>query len=240
MIGIILDAVLQETKAFIQSEDKGGQVMLKTNFKGIKNIPDKTMPFVLLGLNDAPDTYQFPGGLTMLGWKWSFNSYSYEPDAYVDDNTGYSTGLLYDPIDTIRRHFSIGGLGNGLIFPTGQLTPGIVYQVQLGAITYNGNILAIGTYFTCNDTVTTFTTASAGYCVGTSWLTQAMVNILNDYAFQFTLNGITTADQIDDSGLIMGYKIDFESVALDNKTLFTEQDIILETVTQVDPDEPVS
>lgn len=225
MIGQILNSVLQECKAFLQSEGSGAQTMLKTNFK-LKGTPDRNMPFVLIDLQDAPETFMYPGGLTMCGWKFSMNSYAYEPDSYIDDPTGYSAELLYDPIDTIRRHFSIGPLGNGIVNSTQSLTPGKIYQVGLANIVYNTQTLTPGTYFTCNDTVTTFTTTSGGYCIGTSWMTQGMADIFNEFAFCFTLSGITTAEQIDDSGLLMGYRVDFDSVSLDNATLFTTGTIL--------------
>lgn len=227
MIGKILNAVLQEAKYFLLSENVGAQIILRTNFKSGRVNLDKNIPLILLGLDDAPDTYLFPGGLTMCGWKFSFHSYAYSPDAYQDDNSGYSNELLYDPVDTIRRHFSIGGLGNGLVYQTGELNPGIIYQVQLNSIVYNGNTFKAGTYFTCLDGVTTFTTLN-GYCVGTSWLTQGMVDMFNSYGFQFTLNGISTAENIDDSGLLLGYRIDFESVSLDSATLLTQNNVVLE------------
>lgn len=233
MIGFILNAVIQEAKQFLLSEDVGAQLITRTNFKSGKVNIDKNIPLVLLDLNEAQDSYQLIGGLTMCGWKWSFNSYAYMPDAYNDDPSGYSAELLYDPIDTIRRHFSLGPLGQGLVFETGTLISGKIYQVALGTIIYDGDVFTPGTFFTCNDLVTTFTTSNGGYCIGTSWMTQGMVDVFNQYGFCFTLSGITAAEQIDESGLLLGYGIEFESVSLDGKTLFTEDDIILETITEL-------
>ena len=56
------------------------------------------------------------------------------------------------------------------------------------------------------------------YSEGTGWLTQGMVDIFNNYGFQFTLSGVTTADALNQDGLIMGYKITFYSTAFDNTT----------------------
>lgn len=176
MLGEILQAILDECDALLS--DTGAMVMLKTNFTP-KKLPDNNGTFILLGIEDAPESGQYPGGLTQMDWKSAFNSYAYEPDAYVDDHSGFSTSLL-DFIDRVRQHFSLAGLGR------------------------------IG------------------------WLTPGMTNIYNTYGFQFTLQGLTTADPVDQDGLIMGYKIGFESTSFDNVTQYTEQDITLLTVTQID------
>jgi hypothetical protein len=239
MIGYIQSAILQETKVFLQSIGSG-QTMLKTNFDP-KETPDYNLPLVLVDFQDASDTYQFPGGLTFVGWKIDFDCYNYSPDAYVDDNSDYSTSLIFDPVDTIRRHFSLGALGNGLIYQTGELTVGIVYKVTNGSITYNSTVLANGTYFTAISGFTTFTTTNGGYCIGTSWKTQAMVNIFNSVGFQMTLSGVQRADPIPHStGLVLGYKTTFDSTSLDDHTNFIEDDIELQTITQNTPNEPIS
>lgn len=233
MIGEILNAIILENKALLSGT--GAQTMLKTNFKTSK-LPDTNGNFVLLAIEDAPDTTQFPGGLTMCVWKWSFGSYNWEPDAYVDDDSGYSTSLL-DFIDTIRQHYSLGALGKGVVTQTGTLIVGIVYQVINGTIVYNSNTLQNGTFFVCIDGFTTYTSPNNAYVVGTSWLTQAMVTIFNTYGFQFTLTGITAADAIDQDGLIMGFKIAFDSTAFDQVTQFNQDDVILTTITEILNDE---
>lgn len=229
MTGEILDAVLNEIQALL--EGTGAMVMLKTNFKPGK-APDNTGNFVLLGLPDAEETFQYPGGLTRVDWQWALNSYNYEPDAMHDDKSGYSTSLL-NFIDTVRRHFSIGARGNGVTNSSGTLRDGIIYQVAGGSIVYNNVTLLNGTYFAAADPVLTFTTADGGYVLGTSWLTQGMVTIFNNYGFQFTLSGITAAEPMDEDGIIMGFKIVFSSTALDDQTLFTGEAPLI-SVTQVD------
>lgn len=73
------------------------------------------------------------------------------------------------------------------------------------------------------------------------WLTQAMTDIWNQYGFFLTFSGITGADPIDTEGLLFGFKISFESTALDSVTLFTENDIALQTITQINnPPQPIS
>lgn len=241
MINYIQNAILKETKAYLQSIGSG-QCMLKTNFDP-KETPDYSLPLVLVDFQDASDSYVFPGGLTFMGWKIDFDCYNYSPDSYVDDPTEYSTSLIFDPVDTIRRHFSLGALGNGLIYATDEagLTVGVVYVVALGSITYNSILLTIGTYFTCIDGFTTFTTTNGGYCIGTSWKTQAMVNIFNVFGFQLTLSGVQRADTIPHStGLVLGYKTTFDSTSLDDHTNFIEDDIELQTITQTTPNEPIS
>lgn len=242
MINNILFALLNESKAFL--EGTGGQIMLRTNFKPSK-LPDYTMPLVLLSLDNAEDSFQYPGGLTQMGWKIGFNSYNYEPDAFDDDPSEYSTNLLYFPIDAIRQHFSLGALGNGVVYDTGVLRTGIIYMVENGSITYDAVLLPKGTYFTAIDGQDTFTTTNDGYAIGTSWLTQGMVTIFNDFGFQFTLSGVTAADALEESGIVMGYKISFDTTALDSITTYTKCDRDLETVTQIDnppfsPDDPIS
>lgn len=217
MTGPILNAVMDEIQALL--EGTGAMLMLKTNFKP-GNLPDNTGNFVLLGFDEAEDTFQYPGGLTRVDWHWSLNSYNYEPDAYHDDPTIYSAGLL-NFIDKVRRHFSLGALGNGAVSATGELRPGLIYKVAFGSILYNGNTYNANEYFMAIAGVLTFTTTNGGYVMGTSWLTQGMVTIFNDYGFQFTLGGILNADPVDQDGIIMGFKIVFESTALDNDTLFT-------------------
>lgn len=229
MIGEILNSILLECKALLSGT--GAQTLLKTQFKPSK-LPDTNGNFVLLSLDDAPDTVMYPGGLTRCDWKWSFNSYNWEPDAYVDDESGFSTSLL-NFIDRIRQHFSLGALGKGVIMPNETLSIGVIYQVINGTIIYNSNPLIVGTFFVCVEGATTFTSNNSGYVIGTSWLTQAMVTIFNNYGFQFTLTGITNADALDQDGLIMGFKIGFDSTAFDQVTQFNEDDVILTTVTEL-------
>lgn len=50
------------------------------------------------------------------------------------------------------------------------------------------------------------------------WLTQGMTDILNNYCFKYTLSGIMPADALDQDGLVMGYRIVFDSIAIDNST----------------------
>lgn len=233
MLGEIINSILLETKALLSST--GATVMMKTNFQP-KRLPDNNGNFVLLDLEAAPDTIQFPGGLTRCDWKFGFGSYNYEPDAYVDDESGFSTSLL-DFIDRIRQHFSLGALGKGVAMPNDTLKVGVIYQVINGTIIYDGNPLIAGTFFVCISEALTFTSTNNGYVVGTSWLTQAMVTIFNTYGFQFTLTGITNADALDQDGLIIGFKIGFDSTAFDQVTQFNEDDVIFTTINPILSDE---
>lgn len=124
MIGEILNSVLQEIKTLLKGT--GATVLLKTDFAPKKR-PDYNGTLVMLSLDAAPDSVQYPGGLTRMDWKFDLNTYAWEPDSYVDDDTGYSTGLL-DFIDKIRVHFTanFGNLVNPGTVPyvegTGWLT----------------------------------------------------------------------------------------------------------------------
>lgn len=67
------------------------------------------------------------------------------------------------------------------------------------------------------------------------FLTQGMADILENYGFRFTLSGIMTADALDEAGLVMGYKIIFDSISIDTNTDPIEQSTqVLEHVVQVD------
>lgn len=231
MIGEILQAVLDECDALLSGT--GATVMLKTNFPP-KKIPDNSGNFILLALDDAVTSGQYPGGLTQMDWRWSFNSYSYEPDAYVDDHSGYSTALL-DFIDTIRQHFSSAGLTKPTVVSNNSLFAGKQYTVRNGSISYNNVIYTANQTFVAIENVTQYTIISGEPVIlAYGWLTPGMAEIFTQWGFQFTLTGLTNADPVDEQGLIMGYKIGFDSTALDNTTQYTEQDIILETVTQID------
>lgn len=231
MIGKILHSILQEVKA-LQS-DTGAQCLMKVNFKPSR-LPDYTMPLVILDMEDGNESLQFPGGLSLLTWRFGFSSYNYEPDAYVDDNTPYSTSLLYDPIDKIRRHFSLNPLGKGVFNAGENLTVGIIYQVQGNYVIYNTEVVYAGNYFIAVDGQLTFTSPDIySFVAGTSWLTEGMVEIFNLYGCQFTFMGINTADQIDNENLVMGYKIQFDSTSFDSKTEFTDQSVPLQTITQI-------
>ena len=155
MIGEILDAVLKECRALF--DGTGATVILKTDFRST-NLETYGMPLLLLDIPDGSETGMYLGGNTTTDWQFGFNSYNNEPDAYNDDQTGYSTGLL-DIIDEIRRHFS--------------------FEV---------------------------------------WLTPGMDAIRTKYGFRYNLSGILPADALDASGIVMGYKIMFDSVAIDIDT----------------------
>lgn len=61
-----------------------------------------------------------------------------------------------------------------------------------------------------------------------------MDDILNTYCFKWTLSGIVNADALEADGLIMGYRIVFDSVALDTGTSTTPPGAVLEHADQVD------
>lgn len=170
MIGEIIDSVLKECRALL--DGAGATVILKTDFR-TDNLATYGMPLLLLDIPDGTDTGMYLGGHTRTDWVFGFNSYNNEPDAYNDDTTGYSTGLL-DIIDEIRRHFS--------------------FEV---------------------------------------WLTPGMDQMRDKYGFRYSLSGILPADALDASGLVMGYKILFDSIAIDVDTrAVAESSAVLEHVGQ--------
>ena len=50
------------------------------------------------------------------------------------------------------------------------------------------------------------------------WLTSGFASILSKYGFRFTLSGVMKADAIDQDGLVMGWKIIMDSIAIDTST----------------------
>lgn len=230
MLGKIIQALLDETKGLFSGT--GEQVILRTNFLA-KAIPDNTGTFVLLDCQEGQESVQWSGGLTMCAYNFGFGSYCYEPDAFADeDGTNYSTSLL-GFIDKVRRHFTLGAFGKGITDSTGVLNVGVIYKVATGSVTYNSVLYTESMLFTCLQGITSFTTTNGGFVIGTPWKTQGMVDLYNEFGFQFTLTGIGVADAIEQNGLLMGYKIGLISTALDRHTLFTENDIELITITQV-------
>jgi len=104
MIGEIMQAVIDECKKFY--EGKGGTFILKTDYDSTQ-LTNYTMPLCLFDVVEAPDSYQFIGGATNMGWLFAMNSYNYSPNPTAEDDGGYSSSLL-NVVDDIRRHFSIG------------------------------------------------------------------------------------------------------------------------------------
>lgn len=53
---------------------------------------------------------------------------------------------------------------------------------------------------------------------GNAWLTSSMTTIWQNYGFKVTLNGIGRADPLGKDGLLMGWKVNFDSIALSRNT----------------------
>lgn len=156
MIGEILQAVMDECKEFLK--DQGGTFILKTDYRTSK-LASYAMPLFLFDLVSAPDSDQWLGGATNMGWLFGMNGYNYEPNAHNEDDGGYSSNLI-NFVDDLRTHFS-----------------------------------------------------------KTQFLTQGMADILTKYCFKFTLSGIVPADALPiEDGLVMGYRIVFDSISIDNST----------------------
>lgn len=174
MIGEILEAVRQEALAFMKANadpitgdgatSGAGTVIVETDFNDAKR-ESYSMPLIVLDMVDGHETSQWLGGATRVDWMFGFNSYHYMPDSNIDDESGYSPGLL-NIIDKIRSHFSTG--------------------------------LTLG-----------------------KWLTQGMPDIFNNYCFKFTLMGVTRAKPLRSDGLVMGWRLGFDSIAIDSSTIST-------------------
>jgi hypothetical protein len=213
----IVFALMQECLAI--PDFQVGTVILKTDFD-LTKIDSYSPPFLLLDFVEAGDSGQLIGGVTRMDWIIAMNSYGYAPDTTGDDKTGDSTSLV-KIVDVPRRHFS---KGNQTIFvkPSGTLVVGNNYMVVAGAITYNGNLIQPGTSFIAVSGQTSYTTTAGGYVGCGPWLTYGMWQILVCYGFRFALSGLHPADHLDGDGLIMGYKIMFDSISFDTDTAATQ------------------
>lgn len=188
MIGDILNAILQEIKAFLlqQNENFVGTVILETDYRSDR-VETYPMPLVILDMMDAPEASQYIGGVTRMDWVFGLNSYHYEPDGYVETGESSAPKLL-DIIDKIRQHFVLGFW----------VVPARSDDSQ----------------------------------------PMAMDDLKANYAFKFTLSGLVRAPQLDESGLIMGWRITLDSVSVDDGTdwiLFNQGP--LEHVVQTPPDD---
>lgn len=103
MTGEILNAVLMECKQLLQST--GAMVILKTDFKKPDGGVTYSGNMIMLSMDDAQESFRYPGGLTRMEWNMGFDSYNYEPNTMADDESGYSEQLL-NFVDMIRQHFS--------------------------------------------------------------------------------------------------------------------------------------
>lgn len=147
MIDAILDALVKEAQAFVNSIADGnlgtGQVMLMTNLKN-EEMATYGMPLIILGVPDAPETSLYIGGMKRADWNAFFASYHYMPDPANDDVTGYSAGLQII-IDLITDHFA-AGLVNDLWITQGMrdLFNNYCYEMTLEGITHADDLGADG------------------------------------------------------------------------------------------------
>lgn len=169
MIDEILQAILDEAKAYLASisDDTLGTAMIikKTNIKD-ESKNTYTYPLLMIGVVGGAETSQYCGGTKRQDWMFDFSSYHYAPDADVDDDSGYSTGLL-KIVDLVTNHFA-AGLVNEL------------------------------------------------------WLTAGMTTVFNDFCFSFTLSGLDRADPLEASGMAQGWKINMDSIGIDDGTSSTK------------------
>jgi hypothetical protein len=97
--GDITHALLEEIKYFLNGQ---GTFILDTQ---IKDDMEYSFPLVILELGDAGESSRLPGnGISRIDYDVAFRVYNYEPNAYSDDDGGYSSSLL-DIIDKTRDFF---------------------------------------------------------------------------------------------------------------------------------------
>lgn len=171
MTGEILKAVAEEAKALFQQSDTSGApgtVILETDFNKAK-MDNYSMPLLLLDMIDAPEMSQYPGGLKRADWRFGMNTYNYQPDPYLDDETNYSANLQ-NIIDAVTDHFAA--------------------RIWLRTARDVNNP---------DDPLT-------------------MADIEDQYGFRFTLSGLQRATNLNMDGLILGWRVTFDSVAVDDST----------------------
>jgi hypothetical protein len=96
----IIHAITEELKYFFI--DKAGTVILDTQ---LADDATYDFPLCIIETDDDSESARLPGnGLTRIDLNFTFRVYNYEPNAYNDDDGGYSTTLL-DIIDQVRQYF---------------------------------------------------------------------------------------------------------------------------------------
>lgn len=134
MIDKIIAALKLEAKALVNLSAGGkfqGDFVFHTNYKSTGEVT-YSFPLLMMYCTDAHDSEPFCGGANKISWAFSMAVYYYDPNSYVDDESGYSEELAL-PLDVVRRHF--GGTNRRW------LTPGMaaLQQAYGFRMTYDGD-----------------------------------------------------------------------------------------------------
>jgi hypothetical protein len=97
--GDIIHAVLEEIKYFLNGQ---GTYILDTQ---IKEDIEYEFPLIIFEFGDGGDSARLPGnGITRIDYDIALRIYNFEPNAYSDEDGGYSSSLL-NIIDNVRVFF---------------------------------------------------------------------------------------------------------------------------------------
>lgn len=100
----IIAALKLEAKALVANTGKfQGEFVMATDYKDTGEVT-YSFPLVMLYMSAAHDSEPFCGGAMKVNWNFSFAVYYYDPNSYVDDESGYSEQLAL-PLDIVRAHF---------------------------------------------------------------------------------------------------------------------------------------
>jgi len=100
----IIYGLTQELRSLFNSFGAIGIIILDTE---IKDDETYDLPLCIIEINDAPDSVRLPGnGLTQIDFDFTLRIYAYEPNAYIEQDGGYSASLL-EIVDKIRNYFEL-------------------------------------------------------------------------------------------------------------------------------------
>ena len=103
MTGQIIEAICKELQALF--EETGTTVLRDTNFKP-EDMPLYTMPCVVVEIASSNEFFQYSGGATSGDWDININSFFYDFNANLGNDSGYSTDA-YNIIETLIEHFAM-------------------------------------------------------------------------------------------------------------------------------------
>ena len=133
----------------------------------------------------------------------------FKTDYKSDEITSYTMPLLIlDMLDAPDTGQQIGGLTR------------CDWMFALNSYNYMPNSEVSEDAGFSTNLLTIIDTIRVHFTVGNQlgWLTEGMTTIENNYGFRFSLSGIQKADALDQDGLVLGYRIVFDSLSFDPGT----------------------
>ena len=98
----IISSFIKELKKLFEGEIES--VFYDTTFRK-NNLPNFTMPLIVLKFTPTTDTAALLNGITQLAYEFSISVYCYEPNPELSDDQDYSVEEQ-DIFDKVRQHFS--------------------------------------------------------------------------------------------------------------------------------------